>query len=353
MSNLFTPLTIGNIELKNRIVVSPMCQYSAIDGLANDWHFVHYGSRAVGGAGLVLTEATAVSPEGRISSMDLGLWKDEQIIPMQRIVKFIDSQGSVAGVQLAHAGRKASHGDPGRGDAQLSPTDGGWLTVAPSTIPFKKGELVPVELNESGIKQVIADFKSAAERALIAGFKVIEIHAAHGYLLHQFLSPLSNKRTDSYGGTFENRIRLLLEVVQAVRLACPEGYPLIVRLSATDWTDGGWDIAETVKLSALLKEAGVHLIDCSTGGNVSNAHIPIGPGYQVSFAEQVRKGGGILSGAIGMITTGKQAEQILNEGKADLIVIGREFLRDPYFPLHAARDLGEDISYPQQYVRAK
>lgn len=353
MTNLFTPFKIGNLDLKNRIAVSPMCQYSATDGFANDWHLVHLGSRAVGGAGLVFTEATAVSPEGRISPMDLGLWKDGQIASLQRVVEFIDLQGSVAGVQLAHAGRKASHGDPGRGDSQLSLTDGGWVTVAPSAIPFKEGELPPMELDENGIKQVIADFTSAAARALRAGFKVIEIHAAHGYLLHQFLSPLSNKRTDSYGGVFENRIRLLLEIVSSVRSVCPDNYPLFVRLSATDWTEGGWDVADTVKLSVLLKEEGVHLVDCSSGGNISSAHIPVGPGYQVPFAAQVRNEGNTLTGAVGMITSGRQAEQILSEGKADLIIIGREFLRDPYFPLHAARELGEDISFPQQYARAK
>lgn len=353
MSELFTPLRIGSLELRNRIAISPMCQYSAEDGLAGDWHFVHYGSRAVGGAGLICLEATAVSPEGRISPKDLGIWSDHQIEPLQRITTFIHSQGSVAAIQLAHAGRKASHSDPGNGDCQLQPSQGGWTTVAPSPIPFTEGESTPQVLDTEGIDKVKSDFKLAAVRALKAGFKVIEIHAAHGYLLHQFLSPLSNKRSDAYGGSFENRSRLLMEVVHEVLSVCPDGYPLFVRLSATDWTEGGWDIEETVRLSAQLKEAGVCLIDCSTGGNVSGARIPVAPGYQVHYAARIRKEAGIATGAVGMITNAAQAEEILQQGKADLIFIGRQSLRDPYFPLHAAKESGDEVLYPHQYARAK
>jgi 2,4-dienoyl-CoA reductase-like NADH-dependent reductase (Old Yellow Enzyme family) len=354
MALLFKPLKIKSIELKNRIVVSPMCQYSSTDGFSTDWHLVHLGSRAVGGAGLVMTEATAVSAEGRISPDDLGIWKEEHIEGLKRITAFIESQGSVAGVQLAHTGRKASHRSPWKGGTAIAPhEEGGWQTVAPSAIPFAEGGPSPLALDEAGISKVIGDFRAAAERALSAGFKVAEIHAAHGYLLHQFLSPLSNQRSDAYGGSFENRVRLLLEVIASVQLVWPKDFPLWVRLSATDWTEGGWTPEESVKLAGILKSKGVDLIDCSTGGNVPKATIPVGPGYQVPFAEQIRKGNGILTGAVGMITTAAQAESILEKGQADVVILAREFLRDPYFPLHAAYELREEIAWPIQYERAK
>ena len=352
MSRLFTPLTIKNITLKNRVVMSPMCQYSATDGFANDWHLVHLGSRAVGGAGLIITEATAVSPEGRISPGDIGLWRDEQISGLSRIVSFIHLQGSVAGIQLAHAGRKASCALPQEGGKQLDKEHGGWQTVAPGDIPFLPGERAPETLNKEGISKVISDFKAAARRALMAGFDVAEIHAAHGYLLHEFLSPLSNKRTDDYGGSFENRTRLLREVIGAVKSVWPDENPLFVRISATDWTEGGWTMEESVGLAYILKDIGVDVIDCSSGGNVPNATIPAGPGYQVPFSEALRKTG-IMTGAVGVITTGVQAESVLREEKADLIFLGRELLRNPYFPLLAARELDQDVAWPVQYLRSK
>ena len=323
MSKLFSPLVIKNITLKNRIVVSPMCQYSATDGFTNDWHLVHLGSRAVGGAGLIIMEATSVSPEGRISPGDVGLWKDEHISGLSRIVKFIHSHGAIAGIQLAHAGRKASCAIPQEGGKQLDEKSGGWKTFAPGDIPFLAGERIPESLNYDGISKVVSDFKSAAGRALTAGFKVIEIHSAHGYLLHEFLSPLSNNRTDEYGGSFENRIRILLQVVDAIKSVWPPENPLFVRISATDWTEGGWTIEESVKLAYSLKDKGVDLIDCSSGGNVHNSKIPVGPGYQVPFSEAVRKAG-ILTGAVGAITTAVQAESILREEKADLVFLARE-----------------------------
>ncbi|WP_207427860.1 NADPH dehydrogenase NamA [Pedobacter sp. SYSU D00535] len=352
MSSLFTPLKIRDVELKNRIVVSPMCQYSSEDGFANDWHLVHLGSRAVGGAGLVIAEATAISPEGRITPKDLGLWKDEHIATLKRITGFIHSQGSVAGVQLAHAGRKASTSEPWTGGRFLLPEEGGWQTLAPSAIPFAEGNSLPHALSTEEIEAVIIDFQSAAKRALEAGFEVVEIHAAHGYLLHQFLSPLSNLRTDSYGGAFDNRIRLLLEVTEAVRRVWPEEFPLFVRVSGTDWVEGGWSKQDTVKLAAVLKDKGVDLIDCSTGGNVPNAKIPVGPGYQVEFAEAVKQTN-ILTGAVGMINSADLAEEIIATGKADVVLLARELLRDPYFPLHAAKKLGAEVDWPVQYQRAK
>ena len=352
MSKLFSTLEIRDIKLKNRIVMSPMCQYSSKDGLSNDWHMVHLGSRAVGGVGLIFTEATAVSPEGRISPGDLGLWKDEHIGGLSSIVSFIHSYGAYAGIQLAHAGRKASCAVPQENGKQLDEKHGGWQTVAPSEIPFIEGDRVPESLNKEGIRKVISDFKTAAERARIAGFKVVEIHSAHGYLLHQFLSPLSNNRTDEYGGSFENRIRLLLQIVDAVRSVWPQENPLFVRISSTDWTEGGWTIQESVKLASVLKNTGVDLIDCSSGGNIATAKIPAGPGYQVTFSEKIRKTG-ILTGAVGFITNARQAESILQEEKADLVFLARELLRTPYFPLLAARDLGEDTPWPVQYLRAK
>ena len=351
MSALFEPLTLRGLTLKNRLVVSPMCQYSAQDGFANDWHLVHLGSRAVGGAGLLLQEATAVSPEGRITPEDLGIWKDEHIEFLARINRFIEAQGSVPGVQLAHAGRKASTYAPWRGSGALA--EGGWQVVAPSAVPFADNYPQPEALDASGIKKVIADFRSAAERSVQAGFRLIEIHAAHGYLLHQFLSPLSNQRTDTYGGTLENRIRLLLEVVAAVRLAVPDDFPIVVRISATDWTEGGWTPDDSVQLSHWLRERGVDLVDCSTGGNVPAAKIPVGAGYQIEFAEKIKREANIPTGAVGLITTPAEAEEIIERGQADLVLLGREELRDPYFPLHAAHTLGADVAWPEQYERAK
>lgn len=339
--------------MKNRIVVSPMCQYSGEDGFANDWHFVHLGSRAVGGAGLVFTEATAVSPEGRISPHDLGLWKDEHIEQLKKITHFIEQQGSVPGIQLAHAGRKASVTEPWNGDKLILPASGGWKTVAPSAIAFSEEKDTPAELNKESIYKIVNDFKQAAKRALAAGFRIIEIHGAHGYLVDEFLSPLSNKRGDAYGGSFENRIRFLLEVIEVVRSEWPEEYPLFLRISASDWAEGGWTIEDSVKLAGIVKEKGVDLVDCSSGGIVSYARIPAKPNYQVPFAEAVRKAG-ILTGAVGIIVTTEQAEAILANGQADLIFMARELLRDPYFPLRAARELGYDeMVWPVQYERAK
>ncbi len=354
MAELFKPLKIKSIELKNRIVISPMCEYSSEDGFANDWHFVHLGSRAVGGAGLIITEAAAVSPEGRITPDDLGIWKDEHLTELKKIVGFIHENGSVAGIQLSHAGRKASHQSPWKGGALIASNEpDGWQTVAPSAIPYKEGTEAPIALDGAEIAKVISDFKEATKRSVEVGFKVIELHAAHGYLLHQFLSPLTNKRADDYGGSFENRIRFLLEVMAAVQEIWPAALPLFVRISATDWAEGGWTAAESVKLSAILKEKGVDLIDCSTAGLVSWQKIPAGPGFQVPFAEQIKKETGILTGAVGLLTEAAQMEEIVASGKADLVLIARESLRDPYFPLHAAQQLGVDLKWPNQYDRAK
>lgn len=354
MANLFEPLQLGNVRLNNRIGVSPMCEYSSVDGFASDWHLVHLGSRAVGGAGLIISEATAVSPEGRITPNDLGIWKDEHIPFLKRITTFLKEHGSVAGVQLAHAGRKASHQSPWKGGELLAPDEeGGWQAVAPSAIPFKAETHPPVALDKAGIQKVISDFQHAATRSVQAGFQLIEIHAAHGYLLHEFYSPLSNQRTDEYGGSFANRIRLLLEVVAAVREAVDKDFPVIVRISATDWVEGGWTIDDSVLLAKALKKAGVLLIDCSSGGNVGHVKIPVGPLYQTSFAERIKKETGIFTGAVGMITTAQQAEEIVAGGKADIVFMARQFLREPYFPLHAARELGTDMRWPVQYERAK
>jgi 2,4-dienoyl-CoA reductase-like NADH-dependent reductase (Old Yellow Enzyme family) len=353
MPQLFTPLKIRSITLKNRIVVSPMCQYSSEDGFANDWHFVHLGSRAVGGAALVFTEAAAVSPEGRISPHDLGIWKDEHVAFLKKITRFIEQQGSIPGMQLAHAGRKASVTEPWNGDKLIPISLGGWKTLAPSPIPFSAEKDTPRELTEDEISRIVSDFKAAAKRALEAGFKVLEIHGAHGYLVNEFTSPLANKRTDKYGGAFENRIRFLLEVIEAVRSEWPEKYPLFLRISAIDWRDDGWTIDDSVRLAGIIKEKGVDVIDCSSGGVVADAKIPAKPGYQVPFAEAVRKAG-IPTGAVGIIVTSEQAENILVHGQADLIVIARELLRDPYFPLRAARELGyDDMPWPVQYERAR
>jgi 2,4-dienoyl-CoA reductase-like NADH-dependent reductase (Old Yellow Enzyme family) len=354
MSKLFTPLQIRDIVFGNRIVVSPMCQYSAHDGFADDWHLVHLGSRAIGGAGLIFTEATAVSPEGRISPSDLGIWKDEHIAELRRIVKFVRAQGSEIGVQLAHAGRKASTREPWKGGGMVAEEAGGWRVFGPSAMAYNERYPMPVEMSLSDIHKVVDDFKAAARRAMLAGFKVVEIHGAHGYLLHEFLSPLSNRRTDDYGGAFENRVRLLLEVVTAVRSAWPPGYPLFVRISATDWAEGGWDIEESVRLAALLKGMEVDVIDCSSGGLVPFQQIPLGPGYQVRFSERIRQATGVLTGAVGLITDAHQAESILEAGQADLIIMARQMLREPYFPLHAADALGyKEIHWPLQYERAR
>ncbi|WP_307380262.1 NADPH dehydrogenase NamA [Chitinophaga terrae (ex Kim and Jung 2007)] len=353
MSNLFSPLQLGNVTLRNRITVSPMCEYSSEDGFASNWHLVHLGSRAVGGAGLILTEATAVSPEGRISKYDLGIWKDEHITKLKEITAFIHEQGAVAGIQLAHAGRKASTVRPWEGSKALPPEEGGWQVYAPSAIPFNDVYPHPEALSIDGIRKVTGDFREAAVRAQKAGFKVIEIHAAHGYLIHNFLSPLSNTRTDEYGGSFENRSRVLLEIVAAVREVWPKPLPLIVRISATDWAEGGWNIGESVQLASILKERGVDLIDCSSGGLAAHQKISVGPLYQVPFAERIRKDSGIMTGAVGLITTAEEAASIIDSGKADLVLMARELLRDPYFPLHAAQALGAEVAWPVQYERAK
>ena len=353
MSKLFSTLTIKDITFRNRIAISPMCQYSAVDGFANDWHLVHLGSRAVGGAALIIQEATAVSPEGRITPSDLGLYYDEHVDKLQVITRFINQQGAVAGIQLAHAGRKAGCAVPWNGGAQLDENTVGWETVAPSAIPFNPGDDDPRALDTDGIKRVISNFKTAAQRALLAGFKVLEIHAAHGYLIHQFLSPLSNHRSDSYGGSFENRSRLLMEILKVIKTVWPWNFPLFVRISATDWVDLGWDIDEAVQLSVMLKDAGVDLIDCSSGGLVPYAKIPFRPGYQVAFAARIKKETGILTAAVGLITEVAQAEDILEKEKADIILLGRESLREPYFPLKAAAGTGDDIAWPVQYLRAR
>jgi len=353
MSKLLSPLTIKDITFRNRIAISPMCQYSATDGFANDWHLVHLGSRAVGGASLIIQEATAVSPEGRISPGDLGIYKEEHIEKLRQITSFIHQHGAVAGIQLAHAGRKASCAIPWKGIKQLKGNEGGWATVAPTALAFNPEDDAPKELNIEGINKVIADFKIAAQRSLQAGYKVIEIHAAHGYLIHQFLSPLSNHRTDNYGGSFENRIRLLIDIVKSVQTVWPQNFPLFVRISATDWADEGWNVDEAVKLSSILKQNGVDLIDCSSGGLVPYQKIQLGQGYQVAFAEHIKKETGILTGAVGLITEAQQAEDILVKSQADLILIARASLRDPYFALNAAKTLSDDIEWPLQYKRAK
>ncbi|SOD19828.1 NADPH dehydrogenase NamA [Pedobacter xixiisoli] len=353
MSILFSPIQIKNVVLKNRIVVSPMCEYSSIDGFANNWHLVHLGSRAVGGAGLIITEAAAVSPEGRISIVDLGIWKDEHKAKLKEIVDFIHENGSVSGIQLAHAGRKASFDIPWENPAQVNEEKGGWDTVAPSAIQFNPKDKMPIALDAAGIEKVKADFKAATKRALEVGFKVVEVHAAHGYLIHQFLSPLSNQRTDEYGGSFENRIRFLLEVVAAVQEVWPSENPLFVRISATDWVDGGWNEEESIQLSKILKEKGVDVIDTSTGGLAREQQIPVAPNYQVKFAEAIKQEAAILTGAVGLITEAVQAEEVLEKNQADLIFMARELLRNPYFPLQAAKQLGVDVSWPKQYERAK
>lgn len=353
MPHLFSPLTIRGVTLPSRVCVSPMCQYSSDDGFADDWHLVHLGSLAVGGAGLVIAEATAVQANGRISPQDLGIWKDAHVDGLARLARFLQAQGSVPGIQLAHAGRKASTHRPWAGQGRLTPDEGGWLdVVGPSALPFSETYPMPTALTEAGIADVVQAFAAAASRAWDAGFRVAEIHGAHGYLLHEFLSPLSNVREDRYGGTFENRCRLMLDVVRAVRNRWHDDAPVFMRLSATDWADGGWDIEECVDLARRLAAEGVDLIDCSSGGNVAHQRIPIGPGYQVPFAERIRRDAGIMTGAVGLITTPQQADDIITQEQADVVLLAREMLRDPRWTLHAAQALGHEVSWPAQYLRA-
>ena len=352
-ATLLAPLELGNITLPNRVVVSPMCQYSSEDGFANDWHLVHLGSRAVGGAGLVITEATAVTPEGRISPHDLGLWKDDHIVYLKRIVDFLHRHGSFAGIQLAHAGRKASMRAPWMGEGIATAEEGGWDNVlAPSAVPYAPHYKQPQALDAAGIDRIVTGFVQAARRALLAGFDVVELHAAHGYLLHEFLSPLSNHRSDKYGGSLENRLRLLIHIVDTVREVWPQEKPLFVRISATDWAEDGWNLQSSMALAAQLRLRKVDLVDVSSGGLVPGVKIPVGPGYQTHFSEQIRRHTGVMTGTVGMITEPAQADHILRTGQADLVLMAREFLRDPYWALHAADDLGQKIAWPVQYLRA-
>lgn len=349
---LLTPFKLRSVEFPNRIGVSAMCQYSSHDGFATDWHLVHLGARAQGGPGLLTLEASAVLPEGRISTADLGIWKDEHIPELARIVRFVHSQGVRVGIQLAHAGRKASRTAPFAGERTLTAEEGAWQPVGPSAIAFGPGYSEPRALHQSGIAEIVEAFRLAAIRALHAGFDFVEIHAAHGYLLHEFLSPLANQRTDNYGGSLANRARLLLQVADSVRAAWPQHLPLFVRISATDWVDGGFNADEAVELSHLLRDHGVDLVDCSSGGQSPNAKIPVGPGFQVPFAARIRREVGIPTAAVGLITDPHQAASIVANGEADLVFLAREMLRDPYWPLHAAAALGEPASWPQQYLRA-
>jgi 2,4-dienoyl-CoA reductase-like NADH-dependent reductase (Old Yellow Enzyme family) len=353
VSVLFSPLRLRGLELRNRVAMSPMCQYSSSDGFPNDWHAVHLGSRAVGGVGLVLTEATAVSPEGRISPGDAGIWSDAHADAWAPIARLVKARGAAVAMQLAHAGRKASTHVPWQGGGEVPEREGGWPVVAPSALRFADGYPSPRALTEAGIRGVVDDFVAAARRALRAGFDCVEIHAAHGYLLHEFLSPLSNLRTDAYGGSLENRMRLPLQVVRAVRETWPAGQPLLVRISASDWAEGGWDLEQSVELCRALRAAGVDLVDCSSGGLVAHATLKPAPGYQVPFAAAIRAGAGIATGAVGLITEPAQAEAIVAEGRADVVLLARALLRDPYWPLHAARALGVDLPWPVQYLRAK
>jgi 2,4-dienoyl-CoA reductase-like NADH-dependent reductase (Old Yellow Enzyme family) len=353
MAHLFEPLSLRGVTLRNRIVVSPMCEYSSDGGFANDWHLVHLGSRAVGGASLVLTEAAAVSAEGRITAGDLGIYRDEHVEKLAQIVAFIHAQGAVAGIQLAHAGRKASCAVPWHGGARVGHEAGGWTPVAPSAVSFSEHDSPPHALTLHEIGDVIGDFVAATQRALEAGFRVIELHAAHGYLMHQFLSPLANVRTDAYGGSYENRTRLTREVARAVRDVLPAEVPLFVRISATDWADGGWNVDESVRLGTDLAALGVDLIDVSSGGAVAHQQIAIGPGYQVPFAERIRREARIATGAVGLITEPEQADDVVRGGSADLVLLARELLRDPYWPLRASVALGAEIAWPVQYDRAR
>ncbi len=351
-AQLFTSLRIRDIEFPNRIAVSPMCQYSCEDGFANDWHLVHLGSRAVGGAALVPTEAAAVEARGRISPWDLGIWKDEHIEPLARIARFVKSRGSVPGIQLAHAGRKASTDVPWRGGRPIALSEGGWQPVAPSAIPFTSESPAPAELQVGQIESIVAAFAAAAQRALQAGFEVIELHGAHGYLIHEFLSPFSNQRTGEYGGSLRNRMRFALQVVEAIRQVWPARLPLFLRISGTDWANGGWDIDQSVELARAAQLLGVDLVDCSSGGTLPRVSIPLGPGYQVPFSERIRRDTGILTGAVGLITGPSQAEEIIRSGSADMVFLAREFLREPYWPIKAAQELGADLRVPEQYLRA-
>jgi 2,4-dienoyl-CoA reductase-like NADH-dependent reductase (Old Yellow Enzyme family) len=352
--HLFDPLTLRGVTLRNRIALSPMCQYSAEDGMANDWHLVHLGARALGGAGFILAEATAVLPEGRISAGDLGLWRDDQVEPLARVARFIREQGAMAGIQLAHAGRKASTAKPWERSTPLGPGAGGWTPVrGASPVRFGEGYPTPEPLTGEELRWLVEAFAKAAGRALRAGFQAVEIHGAHGYLLHSFLSPLSNRRTDEYGGSFSNRTRLLKEVVTAVRQVWPAELPLLLRISCTDWVDGGWSPADSVALAREVKALGVDLVDCSSGGIHPTATPPMEPNYQVPFAEKIRREADLPTGAVGMITDPYQADQIIRTGKADLVLLGRKLLREPAWPLRAARALGQDVEWPVQYLRAK
>ena len=349
-ANLFSPLTIRSVTFRNRIAMSPMCQYSSEDGFADDWHLVHLGSRAAGGVGLVIVEATAVTADGRITPGDMGLWSDAHAEPLGRVAKFVERMGAVAGIQLAHAGRKASCARPFHGGQSLkTPEEGGWTVVAPSPIPFHEGDPVPVQLDQEGIDAIVESFVAATKRALDVGFRVIEIHSAHGYLLSEFLSPLTNHRTDHYGGSLENRMRLVLQVAKAIRAVMPDSLPLFTRISVTDWVEGGWDLAQSTELAKRLKDLGVDLIDCSSGAVVPYAKIPVAPGFQVPFAEAIRRDAKIMTGAVGMVTEYQQADNIIRSGKADLALIGRELLREPYWALKAAEALGHEADWPIPY----
>jgi 2,4-dienoyl-CoA reductase-like NADH-dependent reductase (Old Yellow Enzyme family) len=354
LANLFSSFSQRSVVFRNRIGVSPMCQYSAQNGFANDWHLVHLGGRAVGGAGMVMAEATAVCPEGRITPQCLGIWQDGHVDMLKKIAGFLEAQGAVPAIQLAHAGRKASCCRPWDGAKPIPADDAqGWQTIAPSAVAYRDTDPLPMAMGEFEIEKLVNDFVRAAERAWKAGFKLIEIHAAHGYLLNQFLSPLSNFRTDAYGGSFENRIRLLCSIVKAVRSVWPQTLPLWVRISATDWVEGGWTIEESVQLAIHLKNLGVDLIDCSSGGNSPLQQIPVGPGYQVPFAERIRTEAGIATAAVGLLTSAKQCDDIIRNGHADMVLLAREFLRNPYFPIQASKELGTNHSWPVQYLRAK
>lgn len=352
MARLFDPFPQRSLILRNRIVVSPMCQYSATDGMPDDWHLVHLGSRAVGGAAAIIAEATAISPEGRITPCDTGIWNDEQAEAWSRIARFITREGAVAGIQLAHAGRKASCAAPWHGGKGLTPEEGGWTPLGPSAIPYDHHNPLPEALDEAGIAKIITDFVEAARRSLTAGFQLVEVHAAHGYLLHSFLSPLSNRREDRYGGSFDNRTRLLREVLIAVRAAWPAHLPMWLRMSASDWAGGGWEIEDSVELAKSVSALGVDLVDVSSGNLLPNHFAPSVPGYHVPFAARIRSEAGVATGAVGMITEPEQAEAILQNGEADLILLARELLRDPYFPRRAAKQLEAQIEAPEQYQRA-
>jgi 2,4-dienoyl-CoA reductase-like NADH-dependent reductase (Old Yellow Enzyme family) len=352
MPHLFDLLPIRSLTLANRIVVSPMCQYSSVDGFSNEWHLVHVGSRAVGGAALVMTEATAVTPDGRISPQDLGIYDDGHAPGLARIVDFVHSQKALAGIQLAHAGRKGSTRRPWEPPGTVTPANGGWQPIGPTGEPFTDNYPVPRPLRVDEIPGVVDAFRTAARRALGAGFDIVEIHAAHGYLIHEFYSPLVNTRTDAYGGSYDNRVRLCLEVVDAVRGVWPERLPVFVRISATDWKEGGWDLEQSVELARRLRDRGVDLVDCSSGGAVHDQQIAVGPGYQVPFAERIRRDAGVATAAVGMITEAAQADAIIRGGQADVVLLARELLRDPYWPLHAADKLGHVVPWPPQYLRA-